>query len=106
MRSRYFIFLPLEVSPVHSNPTIKRPVSARIDDTSNVCTDADAMDVYGGPIPSSGEDSDNSLETRPPSPKVSDRRSSGTPPPKPARSADIPPDSASRSLIYYDGLSK
>jgi hypothetical protein len=102
MRSRYFIFLPLEVSPSRSNPTIKMVVIARIDDTSNVCTDADAMDNYDGPIPLSGEDSDNSLETRPPSPKVSD---SDSPPAKPARSADVPPNSASRTPIYYDGLS-
>ena len=60
------------------------------------------MDAYDGPIPSSGEDSGNSLETRPP-PKVSD---SDSPPAKPARSADIPPNSASRTPIYYDGLSK
>ena len=51
MRSPYFIFLPLEGCPFHSNPTIKRAVSARIDDTSNVCTDAAAMDVYDGLIP-------------------------------------------------------
>jgi len=58
MHSRYFIFLSLEVSTFESNPNIKRTVSARIDDTSNVCA-ADAMDVNDGPI--SSEDSDMSL---------------------------------------------
>jgi len=61
------------------------------------------MDVNDGPLWSSTDSLDASLETQPPSPKVSD---SDSPPAKPASSADIPPDSASRTPIYYDGLSK
>ena len=76
-----------------------------------MCTDASAasaMDDYDGPIPSSGEDSDISLETQPP-PPVSDRVIS-PPPTKPARSADIPPDPAPRpperaQPSYYTELS-
>ena len=65
------------------------------------------MDDYDGPIPSSEEDSDISLETRPP-PQVSD--SVISPPTKPARSADIPPDPAPRpperpQPSYYTELS-
>ena len=109
MWSRYFILLLLEVSTSQSNPTIKIMVSDRIHDTSNVCT---AMDVNDGPVSSSSGDSDISLETRPP-PQVSDRSSSSDSPPppptKPARSADIPPDSASRptkrARPYFDGAS-
>ena len=63
------------------------------------------MDVNGGPI--SSDDSDNSLETQPPSPKVSDRRSSSDS--QATRSADIPPDPTprppERGRSYYDELS-
>ena len=67
------------------------------------------MDVNDGPI--SSDDWDNSLETQPPSPKVSDRSSSDCQATKPtaARSADIPPDPTprppKRGRPYYDGLS-
>jgi len=61
------------------------------------------MDVKDGPLWSSTNSLEASLETQPPSPQVSD---SDSPPSKPARSADIPPDSASRTPIYYDGISK
>jgi hypothetical protein len=66
------------------------------------------MDDYDGPIPSSGEDSDISLETQPP-PPVSDSVIS-PPSTKPARSADIPPDPAPRppkraQPSYYTELS-
>jgi len=101
VRSRYFIYLSLEVSTSSSNPTIKRTVSARLDDTSNVCT---AMDVNDGPI--SSHDSDISLESQPP-PQVSD--SVDSPATNPARSADIPPDPTpsppERRRPCYDGLS-
>jgi len=90
MRS-HFIFLSLEVTTSQSNPTIKRTVSERIDDTYNVCT-ADAMEVNDGPI--SSDDSEISLETQRPSPQVSDRCDSQATNFRP--SADIPPDSASR----------
>jgi len=63
------------------------------------------MDVNDGRI--SSEDSDISLETQPPA-QVSDR-GSGSPPPMPARFADIPPNSASRppdrERPYFDGAS-
>ena len=103
MRSRYFIFLSLEVSTFLSNPTIKRTVRACIDDTSNVCTRA--MDVNDVPI--SSDDSDISLETQPPFPQVLVRGDS--PATNPARSADIPlnptPRPRERGRPYYDGLS-
>jgi len=67
------------------------------------------MDVNDGLI--SSDDSDNSLETQPHSPKVSDRSSSDSQATKPpaARSADILPDrtprSPERGRPCYNGLS-
>jgi len=83
--------------------------------TSNVCTDASAttaMDNYDGPHPSSGEeeepdcDYNSSLQTRPPTPPVRDTCTGNDS--QPPRSADIPPDTASRPFQsreppYYDG---
>ena len=76
--------------------------------TSNVRTDdsaTTAMDDYDGPHPSSGEeeecdsDCDNSLQTQPLTPQVRDPRTGSDN--QPARSADIPPDTAPPS--YYTG---
>jgi len=71
--------------------TIKTAVSARIDVTPIVCV---AMDVNDGPVLSSEEE--DSLQTQPPTPPVSDASNNTTPPAKPPRSADIPPDPAPR----------
>jgi len=53
------------------------------------------MDVNDGPVSSSSEDED-SLQTQPPTPPVSDASNNATPPAKPPWSADIPPDPAPR----------
>ena len=68
------------------------------------------MDDYDGPHPSSGEeDSNSSLQTQPPSPQVSDASNDTTPPAKPPRSADVPPDPTPRPpewvWPYHEGLS-
>jgi len=87
MRSRYFIFLPLDVSTIESH--YKECSKREYRHTSNVCTDAsatnafatNAMDDYNGPHPSSGEeecdcDCDSSLQTPPSTPPVPDTRTS------------------------------
>jgi len=72
-------------------------------------------DDYDGPHPSSSsgeggaeKDSNSSLQTQPPSPQVSDASNDKTPPAKPPRSADIPPDPAHRPpewvWPYHEGL--
>jgi len=85
--------------------TIKTTVSARIDVTPNVCV---GMDVNDGPVSSSSENED-SLQTQPPTPPLSDASNDTTPPAKPPRSADIPPDPAPRPSEwvwpYQEGLS-
>jgi hypothetical protein len=79
--------------------------------TFNVCIDATAataMDAYDGPRPSSGEEDcncDSSLQTRPLTPPVRDPGTGSDS--RPPRSADIPPDTASRPFQsseppYYD----
>jgi len=82
--------------------TIKT-VSACIDVTPNVCG---TMDVDG---PVSSSSSEDSLETQPPTPPVSNASDSTTPPAKPPRSADILPNSAprppEREWPYHAGLS-
>ena len=69
---------------------------------------ANAMDVNDGPLWSSTDSLEASLETQH-LPPVSDSSNSGSPTAKPARSADIPPDPASRppeiGCRHYDGLS-
>jgi len=68
------------------------------------------MDDYDGPHSSSGEeDSNSSLQTQPPTPPVSDASNDTTPPAKPPRSADIPPDPtpcpSEWVWPYHEGLS-
>jgi hypothetical protein len=53
------------------------------------------MYVNDGPVSSSSEDED-SLQTQPPTPPVSDASNVTTPAAKPPRSADIPPDPTPR----------
>jgi len=66
------------------------------------------MDGNDGPVSSSSSEED-SLQTQPPTPPVSDASNSTTPPAKPPRSADIPPDPAprppEREWPYHAGLS-
>ena len=52
------------------------------------------MDVNDGPVLSSSEE--DSLQTQPPTPPVTDASNNTTPPAKPPRSADIPPEPAPR----------
>jgi len=78
MRSRYFIFLPLDVS-IYSR--YKESSMRAYRHTSNVCTDTSAttaMEDYDRPHPSSGEEEecvcgcDSSLQTQPPTPPMRD----------------------------------
>ena len=85
MRSRYFVFLPLDVSTIYSH--YKESSKRAYKYTSYVCNDAIAtttMDDYDGPHPSSGEeeerdcdcDCDSSLQTPPSTPPVPDTSTS------------------------------
>ena len=75
--------------------------------TSNMCSN---MDYYDVPHPSSGEEEDfnSSLQTHLLTPPMSDASNDTTPPAKPPRSADIPPDPTPRPpewvWPYHEGL--
>ena len=68
------------------------------------------MDYYDVPHPSSGEEEDfnSSLQTHLLTPPMSDASNDTTPPAKPPRSADIPPDPTPRPpewvWPYHEGL--